>query len=76
MPTGWTDLYEGPRLRFGLERGIVAGDQLPQSSGRRVCGAEGCVSVLSRYNLDDVCAAHGGWRDEEQPRRRRGTNAA
>ena len=75
MPTGWTDLYEGPRLRFGSERGIVAGDALAHANDRRTCGADGCTAVLSRYNLDEVCGAHGGWQDDEQPRRRRGDPA-
>lgn len=32
---------------------------LPKTNGtRRTCETEGCITVLSRYNLEDLCMIH------------------
>jgi hypothetical protein len=35
--------------------------------GRR-CAHPGCATMLSRYNPDPHCNAHGGWSDATVPR--------
>jgi hypothetical protein len=53
----------GTRVRVGSKRVIDqrsgGADDYPQTYGvGRRCGAEGCETVLSKYNPSDVCAVH------------------
>jgi hypothetical protein len=38
----------------------------------RVCMADGCQTMLSRYNPDSYCSVHRGWDRQVITRRRRG----
>lgn len=46
------------------------GKPLDQFAAQRLCSAPGCMARLSRYNPNTTCAAHGGWAEPKQPRRR------
>lgn len=46
------------------------GKPLDQFSTQRCCAAVGCTARLSRYNPNPTCAAHGGWTEDKEPRRR------
>jgi len=57
------DLVSGPALRGSQAKRLrPAGRTLPVRE-KRTCAQQGCHTVLSRYNLSEVCAAHGGWAD-------------
>lgn len=43
----------------------------PLAPDGRVCSADGCTTVLSRFNLDDRCAAHADSAGRPAIRRRR-----
>jgi hypothetical protein len=55
-------------LRTERAAALVHGEHLDTHGTGRYCCAEGCDTLLSRYNPNPVCSAHGGWRT---PRRRR-----
>lgn len=67
--------YE-PTVAPRTERAVklTQGEPLDTHGERRRCIADGCDTVLSRYNPDSVCKSHGGWRpqaeDHSKPRRR------
>lgn len=46
------------------------GKPLDQFAAQRCCAAPGCTARLSRYNPNPTCAAHGGWNEPRQTRRR------
>ena len=69
-------MNEGPQLRLGRASALAVGERLEQFGGGRVCGNVSCSTRLSTYNPSQMCAAHRGWREEEQPRRRRRSTAA
>lgn len=46
------------------------GKPLDQFPTARSCKAFGCTARLSRYNPNPTCAAHGGWTEDKEPRRR------
>lgn len=48
---------------------LEPGDPLDVYGTTRRCNADGCQSLLSRYNPTTTCGAHRGWR--EAPTRRR-----
>ncbi|HUG86396.1 MAG TPA: hypothetical protein VMM13_17650 [Euzebya sp.] len=47
-----------------------------RDAGRR-CSHPGCHTILSRYNPDDNCNAHGGWSDAtvKRPGRKAGSDS-
>jgi hypothetical protein len=55
---------EGPALREPTHRRLLTGSPLPARHGARHCAHPDCATRLSRYNLDPVCAVHGGWSAE------------
>lgn len=59
-----------PRRRVERAMTLRNGKPLDQFSASRHCGAPGCTARLSRYNPQATCAAHGGWSEPKQSRRR------
>ncbi len=49
---------------------LNGGTPLTQFDGGRSCAHPECSSRLSRYNPNPTCAAHGGWTEVKEPRRR------
>lgn len=66
---------DGPRAtpRRRRERAVTlhGGHVLTQFDEGRRCSHPECRAVLSRYNPNDACAAHGGWQEQREARRRR-----
>ena len=50
---------------------LATGAPLENFGNQRRCDAEGCGSLLSRYNPATTCGAHRGWRVSEPRTRRR-----
>lgn len=59
-----------PRRRIERAMTLRNGKPLDQFAAQRHCAAPGCAARLSRYNPNPTCAAHGGWAEPKQPRRR------
>ncbi len=64
-----------PRRRVERAMALGSGKPLDQVAGKRLCAYPGCGSQLSRYNPNSTCAAHGGWMQIKEPRRRTPTAA-
>lgn len=62
--------YATPRRRTERAITLRGGVALAQFEEGRRCSHPACDSLLSRYNPNDTCAAHGGWRTEAQRHRR------
>ena len=60
-----------PRRRVERAMALGVGKPLDQFSSARECAHPSCTARLSRYNPNPTCAAHGGWTEAKQPRRRR-----
>lgn len=65
---------DGPRAtpRRRRERAVAlrVGHVLDQFAENRRCAHPECGALLSRYNPNNTCAAHGGWREQQRQRRR------
>ena len=59
-----------PRRRVERAMTLSNGRPLDQFAEQRNCASPGCSARLSRYNPNPTCAAHGGWTEDKQPRRR------
>lgn len=60
-----------PRRRVERAMALGSGKPLDQFAGGRSCAHPECSATLSRYNPNETCSAHGGWRESPTPRRRR-----
>lgn len=60
-----------PRRRTERAVSLTSGQPLATFAARRSCSLPGCAAQLSRYNPNDTCAAHGGWREANLTSRRR-----
>lgn len=60
-----------PRRRNERALTLQGGSAIEQFDQGRQCTHPACGAHLSRYNPNDTCAAHGGWREAPQARRRR-----
>ncbi len=59
-----------PRRRVERAMALDGGKPLDQYASDRHCARPQCSARLSRYNPNLTCAAHGGWAESSQPRRR------
>lgn len=50
---------------------LASGEPQEEFGAARRCTADGCASLLSRYNPAATCSVHRGWLGEATPRRRR-----
>jgi hypothetical protein len=50
--------FDEDRLRLLGSRPGMSGRRQPTYGNGRVCGSEGCETVLSRYNQSDLCWQH------------------
>ncbi len=50
--------FEQDRLRLLGSRPGMSGRRQPTYSGGRICGTDGCDTVLSRYNQAELCWQH------------------
>lgn len=57
-----TFLESGVALRKDRAVRLPQGRSCATYGEDRHCRADGCATLLSRYNPDAVCSAHGGWR--------------
>lgn len=55
-----------PQLRQSRHQRVVGGQRLENYGERRRCCADGCGTVLSRYNPSPTCTVHAGWKDTRQ----------
>ncbi|MDQ3710424.1 MAG: hypothetical protein M3387_14185 [Actinomycetota bacterium] len=59
-----------PRRRVERAMALDGGKPLDQYASNRNCTHPQCSARLSRYNPNPTCAAHGGWAENPEPRRR------
>ena len=62
----YVDERSVPQLRQSRHSSLVNGDGVRRFEKGRRCTAEGCDTVLSRYNPSPTCATHAGWRDTKE----------
>jgi hypothetical protein len=63
-------VHATPRRRTERALTVLSGPAIEQFDQGRSCAHPTCNSVLSRYNPNDTCAAHGGWRQDRAVRKR------
>lgn len=62
----YADERSTPQLRHSRHTALSRGDTVRHFEKGRRCIAEGCETLLSRYNPSSTCAAHAGWRDTKE----------